>query len=70
MKTFLFGGERAKRIAGFGGVFGRSVGRWEDNSIMGSKKKTDWKDVDWTKLVEGRNKWRVAVNKVMKMPVL
>jgi hypothetical protein len=69
VKTFLLGEESAKRIKGFGWVLGRPVGRWEDNTIIGCRE-TDWKDVDWTKLDEGRSKRRAVVNKVMNIQVL
>jgi len=69
VKTFLLRGESAKRIKGFGGLLGRPASRCEDNIIIGSNE-TDWKDVDWTKLAEDRNKRRAVVNKVMNIPVL
>jgi len=45
------------------------VCRREDNISIASKE-TDWKDVDWTKLAEGRNKRRAVVYKVTNIPVL
>jgi len=69
VKTLLFGGESAKRVKGFGGVLGRPVNRSKKNIIVGSKE-TDRKDVDRTKLAEGRNKRWAIVNKVINISVL
>lgn len=47
-------------------LLGRPMRRREDN-IKIIKKKTGWKDVDWTALAQKTDKWRDVVNAVMNI---
>jgi hypothetical protein len=45
---------------------GRPRRRWEDNIKM-DVKEMGWGGMDWIRLAEGRDQWRVLVNTVMNL---
>jgi hypothetical protein len=47
---------------------GRPRRRWEDNIKMGLQE-VECRSVDWIKLAQDRDRWRVIVNAVMKLLV-
>jgi hypothetical protein len=48
---------------------GRPRRRWKDG-IKVDLRETGWSSVEWIQLNQDRGRWQVAVNAVMKLPVL